>query len=517
MNVTAQNSKKTEDAPWSCLLNENQTFCYFFHAFEQAIEDNNIANQAETLLYLGIWSYGQNLENALQYARQALESYSKLEKTKPEQARIGQRKCRQLISIILIRQGKYSEASLINRQVLDVLESSDKKNAISGVPYFGAEPLYEMRERKDSAISAFKKALKNDFENSCHEISLAYTYLKIGQYALMNKYRKKGLLYFKKALDIAEFTHDKKAQFFALLNLGKYHFEVCDLSKANDYYQRANNIATTLSDKRHEIKALQALIALRKLEKKHFEITQLQNRLLILKDPYFLLEKEKIGKSLEMQFKVIEKNKKLACISKEKKDMERTNSKLIIAIITILITLLIGFYFLNKINRRDKQLLHLKNELVGALEKERKTEEIKFQNDLEHKENQLSSITLQILEKNKLLNEIKTAIEKKEPFSEQQLLKILNRHFEQNILWNDFDLYFESINKNFYTRLKESYPEISSNDLKVCALIKLNMTVKEMSLFLNISPDSVKTARYRLRKKLNLTAEQNLTDIILSI
>jgi len=73
------------------------------------------------------------------------------------------------------------------------------------------------------------------------------------------------------------------------------------------------------------------------------------------------------------------------------------------------------------------------------------------------------------------------------------------------------------LNKNFYTRLKQKYPDISTNDLKICALIKLNLSIKEMASILNISPDSVKTARHRLRKKLQLNTEDNLTDFILSV
>ncbi|HNP98308.1 MAG TPA: LuxR C-terminal-related transcriptional regulator, partial [Bacteroidia bacterium] len=81
----------------------------------------------------------------------------------------------------------------------------------------------------------------------------------------------------------------------------------------------------------------------------------------------------------------------------------------------------------------------------------------------------------------------------------------------------DFNVQFESINKNFYERIRQAYPDISPNDLKVCALIKLNLSIKEMAGILNISPDSVKTARYRLRKKLQLNSEDNLTEFILKL
>lgn len=191
--------------------------------------------------------------------------------------------------------------------------------------------------------------------------------------------------------------------------------------------------------------------------------------------------------------------------------------KLQISIVLIFIILIVVSYLLNKSNKRGKELLIIKEEDFEALEKQKKTEREKFENNIEQKENQLRIIMLQVLKKNELLNEIKAKIEEKEPLSNQQLLKMLNQHFEQNKRCNDFDLCYESINKNFYMRIKENYSEINSNDLKICALIKLNMSIKEMSSILNISPDSVKMARYRLRKKLQLTTEQNLSDFILSI
>ncbi|MGK4566280.1 helix-turn-helix transcriptional regulator [Flavobacterium sp. 3HN19-14] len=129
----------------------------------------------------------------------------------------------------------------------------------------------------------------------------------------------------------------------------------------------------------------------------------------------------------------------------------------------------------------------------------------------------MSAIAFQMLQKNELLEEIKEIIHGKENIPEEQLSKIINSHLISDSNWNDFDKYFESINKNFYTKLKQNYPEISANDLKMCALIKLNLSIKEMASILNISPDSVKTARYRLRKKLRLNNEDNLTDFILSI
>jgi DNA-binding CsgD family transcriptional regulator len=220
---------------------------------------------------------------------------------------------------------------------------------------------------------------------------------------------------------------------------------------------------------------------------------------------------------LEVQFDVAEKNRQLALISKEKKVTQLTNSILFTGIVVLIFLFGISYFFLKKINGRDKQLLKKNEEMVAILEHQKILKAQQFQNDIEHKESQLSAITLQMLQKNELLNEIKTNIEKAEPIGEVQLLKMVNKHLNQKNSWNDFDTYFEGINKNFYMRLKQNYPEISTNDLKICALIKLNLSIKEMATILNISPDSVKTARYRLRKKLQVQTEDNLTDFILKI
>ncbi len=122
------------------------------------------------------------------------------------------------------------------------------------------------------------------------------------------------------------------------------------------------------------------------------------------------------------------------------------------------------------------------------------------------------------MQKSELLNEVKEVLDKDKSISESnEVHKLINKGQNQDGDWEDFNTRFESLNKNFYSRLKTAYPEISPNDLRICALIKLNLSIKEMAGILNISPDSVKTARYRLRKKLQLNTEDNLTEFILSL
>jgi len=502
---------------WNALIkdNEEQAFSYFFQSYEKAKKENSTEDKAESLLYLGICTYGSSLENGLKYATSALENYAALENTNPVLSRTGRSKCLQLISTIYTRQKKYAEALPISREVISILEDDGDKSGTLGLAYTSLGLLYKLQQKQDSAHFFYKLAL-DDFQKSDNSAYLPTAYINLGE-SESTANPAKSIEYFNNALEISTKTENKQAQVTSLLAIGRWYLDNKNISQAESKLNDANQIAKTLSDKLFEIEALKALIELNDLQKNYPEVAMLQKSLLLLKEEYYSVEHAKIIKSLEVQFDVAEKNRKLAFISKENEVTKLTNYLLTTFIVLLLAIFIISYFYFKKINKKDKQLLSTKEALVDSLKKQTELEQLQFQNDLDHKENQLSTITLHMLQKNELLTEIKNAIDNQQPLSEQQLVKMVNRHFEQDNIWNDFDRYFESINKNFYTRLKQAHPEISANDLKICALIKLNLSIKEMATILNISPDSVKTSRYRLRKKMKLAADDNLTSFIMSV
>lgn len=347
---------------------------------------------------------------------------------------------------------------------------------------------------------------------------LPKSYIQIGEIAQNNNDKENSLLNYNKALTLAETTKNKQAQVNALLALGKWFlvFEN-DLLGAEINYNKARILAASLTDKTSEIKTLEALIELKKNQQEYKEVSQLQNQIISLKDRSYSIEREKIKKSLEVKLEASKKNRKLELMVAEKEVAKLTNYLLLSLLGFSVFVFLILFFFLKRSNKRDKQLLETKEESVNLTEGQELLEEQQFESDVEFKKRQLSAITIQMLEKNEMLDEIKAILNKKEPTSEKDIKKIISKYTIQDNNWKDFDLCFESIYNNFYTRLKTKYPDISSNDLKICALIKLHLSIKEMASILNISPDSVKTARHRLRKKLQLNTEESLTDFILSV
>lgn len=499
---------------WDALVKDDDAsaFLYFREAYRQAELNNNTADKAEALLYLGICSYGASPEQGLLYATQSVAEFKKLERMDKHKAGIGRARCLQLISTISQRQGKPKHAKEMSLEVVELLKNEKDSTGTLGLAYRSLGGIYTEENKKDSAALSYRLALK-DFEQYNNTAYLPSLYIKIG--GLENAQGK--ISWYNKALSLAEATQNKQAQVSALLAIGNWQLGNATISIAEKTFTRADSIAATLSDKSFEITAIEALAALKKQQKDYTAVNRLQERLLKLKDDFYSMEREKAARSLEVQFRVAEKDRKLEVAAKKQEAARLTNYLLGGLVLVLVILFGVGFYSFRTIRRRDRQLLKTREELLEALEKQKKLKEEQLQNDIEHKESQLSAITLQMLQKNELLEEMKASVESGEQLSAAQVQKIVSRYFTQDSNWSDFDKYFEGINKNFYTRLKQKYPDISANDLKICALIKLNLSIKEMAAILNISPDSVKTARHRLRKKLQLSTEENLTDFILSI
>ena len=491
---------------------------YFWMAYEAARKENNTEETAESLLDLGICSYGASYTEGLNYAFRAMEEYRKLEKSSPEKALEGRSKCLQLISTIKSREGKYRESVELSTEALAGFKNGTDTNGYRGLIYNSLGIAYEYLEQPDSSEYYHRLALEERLQTRKF-IYLPGSYLKVAAIEMKHGNKEQSGIYYRRALFIADSTGNRQSQVSSLLGLGKWTivFEGNE-KEADNYYRKALRIAAELSDKSFYLSALDRLIELEKQQKHFEEALVLEEERQALKDSMLTWEKQRMVKSLEVQFEVAEKDRQLGFVQQERNIATLTNTLLWSGIGFILLIAAGLIYFLKRINKRDKQLLHTKEALVLSLEEQKKLKEQKMQNEMEFKESQLSIMAIQMLQKNQLLQELKEHTEKENGTGNSgAVTKILSKGINQDKDWADFNTHFESVNKSFYSRLKQAYPDISPNDLKISALIKLNLSIKEMAGILNISPDSVKTARYRLRKKLQLNSEDNLTDFILNL
>ncbi|MFA6812033.1 MAG: hypothetical protein WCR45_02915 [Bacteroidaceae bacterium] len=139
------------------------------------------------------------------------------------------------------------------------------------------------------------------------------------------------------------------------------------------------------------------------------------------------------------------------------------------------------------------------------------------------KSKELASMTMGIILKNSVLEEFRTEIQaqmKKGPitvkFMQQLLLKI-DKKTDNEEFWGVFQQNFDLIHANFFRHLRERYPELTSKDLRFCALLRLNMFTKDIAQLDNLSVRGVEAARYRIRKKLNIPEGTSLVDFLIEL
>ena len=95
----------------------------------------------------------------------------------------------------------------------------------------------------------------------------------------------------------------------------------------------------------------------------------------------------------------------------------------------------------------------------------------------------------------------------------QQLINELKQNSSAKI-WDEFELRFKEVHSEFYNKLHEKFPDLSPNEIKICAFLRLNMSTKEISSITYQSVKSINMARFRLRKKMNIDREENLITLI---
>jgi tetratricopeptide (TPR) repeat protein len=241
---------------------------------------------------------------------------------------------------------------------------------------------------------------------------------------------------------------------------------------------------------------------------------------------------------LQVEFETELKEQKIELLQKEKEKeqlekqvLSRQKQLYGMGITMLLIIILVGSFIIFLKRQKDKQiqkqkeLIHIREkELAGIELEKRKLIENELNIQLEYKSKQLTSHALNMMKKNRFLQEVEqniTSISKKPADTIKGELRHLNtsikRMNKSDKDWELFKNYFEEVNRGFYERLAEKFNGLSSNDYKLLALIKLNMNIKETASVLNISPDSVKTARYRLRKKLSLKQEDDLYKFVAGV
>ncbi|WP_300024182.1 tetratricopeptide repeat protein [uncultured Maribacter sp.] len=446
------------------VLDYGKSYDGYWEALILADESNDDISKARIYQELG-WLYTayRKEEESLRYFNMSLELKKKL----VEEKKISRD---YLVSnyFAIVNCYRVNHNYVMAKTYLDSCELSLKKISPNKKSYY----VETEKGYFDAVAGNYEKALSKLNETKLFFEEKNPSYLTVVHFLMGEVYRFRG------EYDQAIKNYKESLRFSEMYNkhLGYKLFNYEELSKL--YYDQNNfKQAYFYKDKAQALN--ESIFGRKSINHKHlFEI----------KDRYRLQKEKEKALLKEIKIEKLEDQKRIGFLQN------------ILMGVVVIFMFLYGVLFFRNLRRKHK------------LEKQKTNEVMMLKN------RELTASALQLIEKEEFISKLKQNISKSDAVDTKAIHNMLKGF--QNTPggnWKEFEARFTSINESFYEKIRAKYPNLGQTDLKLCALVKLGFSSKEMSSLLGITIESVHTSRYRLRKKLNLQKGENLIDFMATI
>jgi tetratricopeptide (TPR) repeat protein len=430
---------------------------YFFNSLKLSEEINDKKLISKSLNSIGYSYYDQqNIDKALEYYLQSLEISCEIDDKNGMSAALN--------NVAAV----YGEKGDLEELKAHVLEASNINREIGQLHYLAINYMnlgfyYIQKDNYDSSMYYNNAAL--DIAEKMNNIALAVQIeSNIARFLFWSGQVEESLVEAKRVLELAE-THRLKKIIHAMADLiNQIYISQDNFREAYPYNSLKFEMKDTLDldDKLTEISKLELLYEYEKEE-----------------------QKQKI------------------------KEQRKEYFYLMFAI--ILISLLGFLLLLLKRNRMKTKIAELENQ--------------KLEDKLEFKNKELATNVMSLMKKNEMLSDFsarlveveKDAMKEETKMAIKKISKELKNSVEMEI-WEEFELRFKEVHTEFYNKLMRDYPTLSPNEQRLSAFLRLNMSTKEISELTGQSISAIEMARFRLRKKLNISGtEENLITFLSQI
>ena len=460
------------------------------------------------------------------------------------------------LGVNIASQGEYSEAFTIHLQTLERCKQLQDKHFIAKVlnslgnicfsislnnlaEYYYSEALkhaqpksyeyYSIKSNSFIMLSKIDRSAAVDSMLSLIEIVkrdnfkefLPYFYLNIGTF-IMDTLPERALTYFNKVQN----AEVENAVITAALygNMGYYYYMKKEYSKAIGYFKNTQEIKN--------IKADLKLYTYYWLSHIFEEQNQKDSALL------YARRYENLIQEIRSNIIALETHQKLitTILADSQKDLTIAeqkialrNSLFVLFAIILLAAILLILLFQQQKNRKASENRELSAKLehekkVQQYEKrQRQLEKEKQKEVLDAKVREISSYSLLVSYKNNLLRQIREynaqAINNNEDSTKAQMKieEIIHSNFNMDEEWDNFKMHFEKVHPHFFKKLKKMGNELTEENMKLIAYLKMGMSTKQIAQMLNITEMSVSKSRQRIKKKLKLEEQENLAEFIGSL
>ncbi|MGY4537378.1 tetratricopeptide (TPR) repeat protein [Mucilaginibacter sp. UYNi724] len=383
--------------------------------------------------------------------------------------------------------------------------------------------LYEKSHRYDSAFYYQNLALKN-YTQANYKQGAAKIYENLGSiYEDLAKYDS-AYISFNHSLQLYKEDHNDIGTIEVINNLGdilrktgKYPESIVESRRAMAMAQQTGNIYQLASCSKDLGKAYELMNRMDSA----YHYAELSRK-------YSLEVYSKDGVNqtafLQVLYDINKKSDEITRLNNIRK-INRIIGVAVFVVIVLLVILGMVIFSRQRLKIKDQRALakqkEAEHELTQLELKNRHLEEDSLKQQLDIKSRELSTHTLNLIKNNQFLEHLRGSLQamvkedkRDQKKQMQQLIVQINGSFNHEQHWKEFTTAFEQVHQQFFDSIKKHSTELTSADMRLIALLRINLDSHDIATLLGISTDSLRVSRYRLRKKLNIPQGDNLTAFI---
>lgn len=401
----------------------------------------------------------------IEYFSKAEQAFSKA-KNQPGLMRV-----KANIAQLYLTKKDYQKAISIYKETADFFESINDTYAMGRV-YNRIGEAYKLAKDFINAKIWYNKALILAQETDRPNI-ISLVYRDLGRIAGLEKNNNEALSFYKKSLETNLASNNKKRQ-------------LDDYSLISRYYERNNDY------------------------KNAFEYLE---KYQIIKDSIFNKESQDKINELNIKFQT---ERKEAALNLQKEEIKTLNAQ---AKNDKLTKTLYGIGMFSFIAIAGLLYFGFKQRIKKNKIEHEKQEEI-YKQEIEYKKKELASQTLHLVQKSSFIQELKENLEKIKQSPElfkvefRRLVMLLKRQNAEDKDWEVFKSYFSEVHNDFDQKIKTLSSDVTEKEIRLASFLRMKLSTKEIASMLNVLPDSVIKSKYRLKKKLALAKEDDLTQFL---
>ncbi len=487
------------------------------------------------------YSQQGEFDKALEMLIRERRSLEKMIRIEPENIKYQQQlmKCLSNLSTVYRELNKFHMAE---EMLINALRRSRETNYNTGIAAClnNLGLLRIEQERFREALEIYEEALQLNMELA-DSIAIAGTYNNIGLIMEKTEDYQQSLHYYLRSLKITE----RMSYSYGISNTSKNIGKIYQLLGKPDSAEMfiLKGLETGRKNGLHslEMQCLNILSSLYRSTGDFRKALETYHAYTIVKDSLFNIERSRQIADMETKYETEKKERENIILRKDIRLHKTTQRFLFLAVFTLVLLTVMLYFLMRTKNRllKQKTALFEQQKQIQSMEIEKKEMERKYYEDqvfaeqeinrlqkikLEEQNRKLAATAIQVTTKNQILESILQEIDqasKSKLHEPDECYRNIRRTVKANMNldrdWEQFKRHFEEVHPDFFVKLTERFPNLTPGEQKICAYYRINLSTNEIAQILNVTIAAVQKSRHRLRKKLSIDSQTEMTEFMLNI